>query len=797
MWEKSRWTPELIDVEKSDCYYALTMFPYPSGYGLHAWHASVFTINDIIARYNRMKWKTVLNPIGFDSFGLPTENYAMKLWKPAYEVTKENIQTFLKQMDALQLSFDQDRIFATSDAEYYKWTQRIFQELFKAWLVYRDELWVNRCPDCQTVLANDQVVEGHCERCKAAIIQKKMPQWFIKITDYADRLIEDLDLIDRPEETKAAQRNWIGRSEWLLFTSPVKWEDYSIQTFSSHFEACHADTFVVIAPEHDMLPKLLEWVENKDEILAFCDDILQKRIDAWYEWYKEIEWIFTWKYIVDPLWNWDLPIWVASFALAWYGTGMVKCSAHDERDFEFAKKYNIPLKTVLMPFDEELKEKVLNQEVCFSDMSEWYLTEPKHLSGKKWKEVREAIVARCEKNKWAETKVNYKLRDRSVSRQRYWGSPIPVYYDNEWNPQLIPQDQLPVELPLDVENYKPKGKSPLEEHDTFATYTHTDWNVYKRECDTLDTFMCSSFYFLRFPDRHNDKELISKEIADKMLPVDMYSWGKEHTVGHLLYSRFIHKFLYDQGYVSSKEPFKKLIHQWMIMGADGRKMSKRRWNVIDPLDVIEQYGSDAVRTYIMFMWPVEQDKVWNDSALKWMKKFLDRVARLIPDDSELSNWTWTDEANKVISVYHETIKWMTYDLEHLKLNTAVSKIMILVNTIYEHRVAPLEVLTGLALFLAPFAPTLADTLWKSLGNDDDVAFAARPVADESKIAQATINLPVQINGKMRWNIDIAPGTDEATVLEMANSIENIAKYIDGQPLKKVIYVQDRILNIIV
>lgn len=967
----SKFSPNFSTVSADKIFYALTMFPYPSGVGLHAGHASVFTINDVIARYKRMKWYTVFNPFGFDAFGLPTENYALQQHKWAREVTDINKAMFLDQVKALDISFDYDRIVDTSMPDYYKWTQWIFTKLMEAGLVYREEKFVNRCPEDQTVLANDQVVDGKCERCKSEIIQKKHMQWFIKITDYADRLISDLDFIDRPEETKTHQKNWIWRSEGMLFTAKVKDMDLKIQTFSAHFEACYADTFVVIAPEHDLVKELVKWQPNEQEVNKFCTYIMDQRRDAWHEWYKEIEGIFTGRYIEDPLWNWDLPIWVASFALADYGTGIVKCSAHDERDFEFAKKYNIPLKTVLLPEDSDLREEVIKQEICFSDMNNGYLTEPQEFAWKQGKNIRKEMIEYLERKWFAEKKISYKLRDRSVSRQRYRGSPIPVYYtfeDNKavtlleykegnkkfqpWKPVVtrnviqcivkdiatdqyiflkwkhdndvtaffwwiednetpeqavirelkeewwftevssirpivdyhlkfyhptknrnqysicttlyaevntsqqidrseeekkladiisltseeffqssnndttifamnilldkeqtisssttdfynaynphpdksqriphpIPESELPVLLPLDVTDFKPKGKSPLEDHPTFKYY-EKDGKTYLRECDTLDTFMCSSFYFLRYPDAHNNDALIRKEFADKCLPVDFYSGGKEHTVGHLLYSRFIHKFLYDQGYVSSPEPFQKLVHQGMVLGADGRKMGKRYNNGVDPLEIIDQYGTDAVRTYLMFMGPIEQDKIRNDGALNGTKKFLDRVYK-IPDQTRFKK-----EDKDVIATIHETIQKVTEDIEAYKFNTAISKIMIAVNTIYEHEAIDTQSLWYLAQLLAPFAPATAAYLWKEAGQESDIDFSARPVADTSKITLKAINFPIQINGKMRGTLTVPAGISEQELMEKVLANDDFTKHLTGTT-KKVIFVADKIMNII-
>ncbi len=959
--EDARYSPDFTSVPAEKIFYALTMFPYPSGIGLHCGHASVFTINDVVARFKRMQGYTVFNPFGFDAFGLPTENYAMELGKPAYEVTEENEKMFIDQVKALNLSFDRMRVIDTSKPDYYKWTQRIFQQLYKAWLVYRASLRVNRCPEDQTVLANDQVVDGRCERCKTEVVQKKVPQRFIKITAYADRLIQDLETIDRPEETKIAQRNWIGRSEGAEIDFDVDGINApTIKVFTTRPDTLFGVTAVVLAPENTLIDSLLD-ADKKAELdnyrqATFAKTPIQRQQEL-----KEKTGIFSWAYVIHPL-TWEqLPIRFADYVVADYGSGAVMMvPAHDERDFEFAKKFQIEIKPVIegeiFEWTQVVREWVL--------INSWRFDWLSHL------EAKEKIAEHLASLNKGWKKITYRLRDRSVSRQRYRGSPIPVYYSipqekvylfeyqdagrkhkegqetltreviqlivkdknsdeycfvkwnfddgvsgffggieagetaedaakrelleeggfthveikkhildyqckfrhptknrnqysvctcllievdrahqkdiskaekeqhslvwmsaeeflkvsnndttiyclnhllgkeqkerqlidkyNDFYPcpedkkivHLIPEDELPVELPLDVKNYKPKGKSPLEEHPTFAHY-HKDGKEYLRECDTLDTFMCSSFYFLRFPEAHNPKELISKWMADKLFPINFYSWGKEHTVGHLLYSRLIHKFLYDQGYVPSPEPFEKLIHQWMVLGKDGRKMSKRYKNGVDPMEMIEQYGSDALRTYLMFMGPVEADKQWNNNALQGVKKFLERIQRLF--DAERKG-TFNEE---VESMTHQTIRDLTKDLEEMKFNTAVSKLMILVNSMYDHQAVTDEQLWYLTLLLAPFAPECAEQMRKKLWHQDDVHYASRPVENPEKILQGMISLPVQINGKMRWNIEVQPGIDEANVLKMIREDEKINKHLEWQNVKKVIYVQDKILNIVV
>ncbi len=954
----SRYTPDFSQIADGNTYYALTMFPYPSGAGLHCGHASVFTITDVLARYQRMLWKTVFMPFGFDAFGLPTENYAIKLEKPAREVTDINKEMFLKQIHALNISFDYDKVLDTSTPEYYKWTQRIFQKLFKAGLVYRDTLWVNRCPSCQTVLANDQVVDGKCERCKSEIQQQQKPQWFIKITDYADRLIKDLDLVDWPQETKTAQKNRIGRSEWAEIDFVV--QDRKITVFTTRPDTIYGVTALVLAPENTDIDIFLDQ-EHQEIVQSYRNEALAKTAVQRQQDSKEKSGVNSWVTAIHPFTEEEIPVWFADYVLPDYGTwAVMMVPAHDERDFEFAQKFDVPIVQVI-EWDVLEGKKVVTSGI---------LTNSGTFDGLGDSEAKEKIISYLEATETGRSKISYKLRDRSVSRQRYRWSPIPVYYEipedkvalfeytdparkhkeweetttreviqlivkdkdsdlycfvkqkktddtnaffgwidvgetaeqacireayeeaglvdieikkqileyqckfyhptknrnqysmctcyyaeadratqvaisdseaeehdvvwltadefreqsnndtsiyclnvltnkeqeerpliakyNEFNPlpesektpQLIPEQELPVELPLDLEVYKPKGKSPLEDHATFPLYKK-DGKTYLRECDTLDTFVCSSFYFLRFPSVGNNEELISQELANNLMPIPLYTWGKEHTVGHLLYSRFIHKFLYDEGILSTPEPFTKLVHQGMVLGADGRKMGKRYGNGVDPLDVIERYGVDALRTYMMFMWPVEQDKAWNDWALNGVKKFLDRVEKI-------KDLEWYGNNNQSVeSALHQAIQWITYDMENMKLNTGVSKLMVLTNSIYEHKACTQKQLETLTLLIAPYATELADRLWKFLWKEDDVHFHLWPVADLSKIHTQKINLPIQINGKVRGTIDIDAGLSQDAVVALAQDVDNIKKYIMNNEIKKVIWIQDKILNIII
>lgn len=771
-------SPDFSTVPAEKIFYALTMFPYPSGVGLHAGHASVFTINDVVARIKRMQGYTVFNPFGFDAFGLPTENYALQQQKGAREVTDTNKAMFLEQVKALNISFDYERIVDTSMPDYYKWTQWIFTKLMEAGLVYRAEKFVNWCPDCQTVLANDQVVDGKCERCKSEVFQKEHMQWFIKITDYADRLIADLDLVDWPEETKTMQKNWIGRSEGAEITFSVG--DEALTIFTTRPDTIFWVTAVVLAPENTSFDHLLT-PEKQQEVQAYRNSALAKTAVQRQQDVIERTGVDAGVSAKHPLTGELVPVRFADYVLMDYGSGAVMMvPAHDERDREFAQKFGIPVKQVIAS-DEYTPESAYTGAGTLINSAQF--------DGMDSLKAKQAIIAHLQELWYGKSKVTYRLRDWSVSRQRYRGCPIPVYYDHDGTPHAVPASELPVMLPLDVTDFKPKGKSPLEDHPTFKYYNQ-DGHTYLRECDTLDTFMCSSFYFLRYPDSHNNDELIRKEFAEKVLPVDFYSGGKEHTVGHLLYSRFIHKFLYDQGYVSSPEPFLKLVHQGMVLGADGRKMGKRYNNGVDPLEIIEQYGSDAVRTYLMFMGPIELDKIWNDGALNGMKKFLDRVQK-IPSQTRFQTYDGDVEAT-----IHETIQKVTDDIAQYKFNTAISKIMIAVNTLYERQAGTAEDIAHLAQLLAPFAPILAQELWETTGHTDDIAFSSRPVADLTKIVSKSINFPIQINGKMRGTLQVEANASQDQIFELLQADEKLASYLIGT-IKKVIYVPGKIMNVII
>lgn len=799
------------------------MFPYPSGTAMHVWHVSNFMVNEIVARYHTMRGDNVIFPIGYDSFGLPTENYAIKNNKSAHLATAENITYYNEQLKAIDFMFDEDRKFATSDPEYYRWTQWIFTKLYQHNLVYRKNWLVNWCNGCQTVLANDQVVDGKCERCETEIIQKKHPQRYIKITDYADKLLDYADC-DRPEETKVHQSNWIGKSQGCEadFQIAIPASSLSregggtpdgfekITVFTTRIDTIYGVTAIVLAPENEIIDQYMT-DEKKSElaiyrkVTALKTNIERQAVD------KEKTGFDSGVEVIHPLTAELVPVWFADYVLPDYATGAVMfVPAHDERDAEFAQKYNITTRIVIVLTWQE------SNEFCYT--WSWVLINSDQFNWLDNITAKAQIAKHLESIGMGQIKTTYRLRDWSVSRQRYWGSPIPVYYTFEDNddgrytadnphpdktkriPNLIPESDLPVILPLDLPNYKPAGKSPLEDHPSFKYYHAPDGQVYLRECDTLDTFMCSSFYFLRFCDPHNEQELISPEAA-KLMPVDLYVGGKEHTVWHLLYSRFIYKFLQEHSYVAceSKEPFHKLVHQGMIHAHDGRKMSKRRGNVVDPMTIIDEYGSDTLRVYTMFMWPVEASKNWNPDAVGGVARFLKRVEKLKEKlvDEWVTNNSEDSKTHEVVSLLHQTIRWVTDDIEALKFNTAVSKLMIMLNLFAEVDIIQKSDYLIFLQLLAPFATRMTQQLWQELWQEGSIHDSIWPEFDPSKISLWSIDLPVQINGKMRGTVTISSWTTQDEVMKLIEQHENISKRLTQGQIKKIIYVQDKICNIII
>ncbi|MFY9484750.1 MAG: leucine--tRNA ligase [Patescibacteria group bacterium] len=794
-WDKHKvFKPVDFDTARKKLYH-LVMFAYPSG-DLHMGHWYNFAPADTYARFKVMQGMNVLSPFGFDAFGLPAENAAILNKLDPAIWTKDNIARMRRQLKSMGPIYDWDREVATNDPGYYKWTQWLFLQLYKKGLAYKTKALANWCPSCQTVLANEQVVAGHCERCETEVVQKEIEQWLFKITEYADRLLKDLDNLDWPERTKTAQRNWIGKSEGLLFSAPVKDTEIVIETFSAHFQACYADTFVVIAPDHPLLAQLVAGVPNKKEVLDFAQNLLQQRKAAGFVEEKEVSGIFTGRYIVDPLGNGELPIWVASYAIKEYGTGIVKCSAHDERDFRFAKKYSIPLKVVLVPEDQALRTKVENFEICYTDMKNGILTEPKELAGQKAGNATQAVIHHLEERGWAKRTTKYRLRDWLVSRQRYWGPPIPILYCNKCGIQAVPENELPVELPK-IKDYLPKGKSPLATAPkAWLETTCPNCNgSATREVETMDTFVDSSWYFLRYADSKNTKRFADAKLIKYWCPVDIYIGGAEHTVLHLLYARFITKVMKDLRYIEFDEPFTKLRHQGIILGPDHQKMSKSRGNVIDPDEIVKKYGSDTVRMFLMFMGPYDQGGPWSPAGIGGIFRFLKRVASL--SDNTIA-WQATHMTSHMSShMTEQTLDKVTQDLEQLHFNTAIAALMTLLNHFEKYQPVPTATYQKFLLILAPFAPHLAEELWNKLGEKQSIFKTLWPKADISQLKSEQVLYIVQINGKVRAKITLATGTPESEVIKQAWTNEKITPLIQGKKILKTIHVPSRLINFVV
>ncbi|MGB4833885.1 MAG: leucine--tRNA ligase, partial [Candidatus Moraniibacteriota bacterium] len=979
--------------------YVLDMFPYPSGAGLHVGHPKGYIATDVYSRFKQLQGYGVLHPMGWDAFGLPAEQYAIKNQVHPAVAVKKNIATFKKQLERIGFTYDWEREINTTDPEYYKWTQWIFLQMFKKGLAYQSFDPINWCPSCQTGLANEDLEEGRCERCNSLVEKRPMRQWVLRITAYADKMLRDLKRLDWPESVKEAQKNWIGRSEGMVFTSPVKDTELTIQTFSAHFEAFAADTFVVIAPDHPLLPKLLEGTAEKESVLKKCEEILGKRERTGYEAEKEPEGIFTGRYVLDPVGNGELPIWVASYVLAEYGTGIVKCSAHDERDFAFAKKYGIRLKPVLFPDNPAEREKVKVLEYGYTDMQNGILAEPRVFKGRRAGECRKEIIEYLLKHKLARKKITYKMRDWVFSRQRYWGEPIPLIHCERCGVVPVPEKDLPVRLPK-VNSYEPTGtgESPLagikkwievdcpscvektnktkylifdfdgvlgdtlkaslearvrmgdargiEEartmmekyfsakpqhargdhftdelkakyHDWSYRYAvekakikyklfdgfireiqkiknakiavvsagydlyskgpliesgleythflagnhnhskenkiervckawkvdmkdvyyftdtqadvyeleglldrkkiigcswgyqgekklkellpdnqvlkkfsdiHSIWKLHKgrRETNTMPQWAGSSWYYLRYIDPENKKTLVDKKKEKKMMPVDVYVGG-DHATRHLIYARFWHKFLYDQGVVSTPEPFKRLEFLGLILAADGRKMSKRWGNVINPDDVVALFGADAFRLYEMFMGPFTQSIAWNTDGVVGTRRFLEKIWKL-QGKFTTNNQQPTTRDRIIESLLHKTTKKVGEDIEAFKFNTAISSLMILVNEMEKAPALPVTSYRSLLILLAPFAPHIAEELWSGLGEKKSVFLAAWPKYDPRQIREETKIIGVQVNGKVRGTIELAVDATEAEARALALADPKVQAFTEGKSIRKCIYV---------
>jgi leucyl-tRNA synthetase len=792
-WQK-KWEEEKAyetDLAKAkDPYYSLVMFPYPSGDKLHVGHWYNFAPADSHARHMRMKGKDVFSPMGFDAFGLPAENYAIKTGVPPAKSIKDNVVTMVTQLKRIGTMYDWKKMVNTSLPEYYQWTQWLFLRMYEKKLAYKKEALVNYCPKDQTVLANEQAQDGNCDRCGTPVVQIPLNQWFWKISDYSQRLLDGHAKLDWPEKTKLMQQNWIGKSQGVTIKSRVKDLGYEFEVYDSVPQTFMAQTFTVIAPEHPMVLDLIKGMANEKEALALIERVKKKKVAKKFKFEEDLEGIFTGRYVENPFGTGDLPIWIASFVVMDYGTGIVHCSVHDTRDFEFAKKYGIPLRPVMFPENPKEAEKVKNLEYCYAKDPKAVMVQPEKFAGRRWGEVRDDIIDYMEKDmKIAKRSIQYRLRDWLISRQRYWGAPIPIVYDPEGKAHPILEKHLPWLLPTDVE-FKPTGKSPLTESKEFNERTEKIFGKgWTPEYDTMDTFVCSSFYYLRYLAEGNEKELLPKTIEKKWMPVNMYIGGPEHACMHLIYARFVMMALNDFGYVAHEEPFQRLVHQGLITH-NGAKMSKSKGNVVSPDAFVEKHGSDVFRMYLMFMGPFTDGGDWSDSGIKGIDRFVQRVWKTLVENKK------SVQKDELQSGLHKTIKRVSESMDILHFNTAISALMEFLNEAEGKDISD-ETARTIAKLLSPIAPHLAEELWESLGGEGFIIDAEWPTFDPKLLKTATIVLAVQVNGKVRGQIEVASGASEKEVIAAAKAEANVAKYLEGQTLKKEIYVKGRLVSLVI
>ncbi|MBU1132284.1 leucine--tRNA ligase [Patescibacteria group bacterium] len=791
------------DWSEKQRYYCLVEFPYPSGDGLHVGHVRSYTAIDIIARKKRMQGMNVLYPIGWDAFGLPTENYAIKTGKHPAIVTAENIKTFKRQIKSLGISFDWNREINTTDPNYYKWTQWIFLKLFEKGLAYKKKMPINWCPKCKIGLANEEVIDGSCERCGTQTEKREMEQWMLKITAYADRLIEDLETVDYLEKIKTQQINWIGRSYGAEIDFQIQGREERIKVFTTRPDTIFGATFIVLSPEHELVNRIVTTEQEKD-VLKYQAQARAKSELERTQLQKEKTGVFTGAYAVNPATHKEIPIYIADYVLTTYGTGAIMAvPAHDERDFEFAKKYEIPIVQVIQP--PKIKEHRplesniasagayghLQSEIedqCWS--GEGTLVNSSTFNGLDSEIASSMIVAWLEKENIGKKTTQYHLRDWVFSRQHYWGEPIPIVYCEKCGAVPLPEKDLPLELPM-VERYEPTdtGESPLASIDYWVKTTCPDCgSPARRETDTMPNWAGSSWYFLRYIDPKNKKQLADSEKLKYWMPVDLYNGGMEHTTLHLLYSRFWNKFLYDINVSPVSEPYYKRISHGMILAPDGQKMSKSRGNVINPDELVEEYGADVLRLYEMFMGPYDQPVAWDLNGVRGIRRFLEKIY-------SFDNWN-ENEGREIISLLHKSIKKISDDIEKRHFNTAVSTMMIFVNKIQEKGCSKKSFQIFLQL-LSPFAPHLAEELWNSLGNNDSIFREKWPEYDASLIVDEEMEIVVQINGKLRDKLVVSADIDENEVKTMAKESEKARKFLEGKEPKKIIYVKGKLVNIVV
>ncbi|MCX6785715.1 MAG: leucine--tRNA ligase [Candidatus Komeilibacteria bacterium] len=802
--------------------YILDMFPYPSGDGLHVGHPESYTATDIMARYWRLKGFNVLHPMGWDAFGLPAENFAIKSGVHPKITTAKAIANFRRQIQALGFSYDWSREVNTSSPDYYRWTQWLFLQLYKKGLAYKKKAPVNWCPSCQTVLANEQVIDGKCERCGSEVIQKDLEQWFFKVTAYAEELLNKIEELDWSDALKAAQKNWIGKSEGALIKFKVA-DSSVIEVFTTRPDTLFGATYLVLAPEHELVKSLKLKAKNLKEIDSYIlktqsKNRLERTDLAKEKTGVELKGIKA----INPANNEEIPIWLADYVLTDYGTGAIMAvPAHDARDFEFAKKYKIPIVEVIA---QQIKEST-NQGINKAFLGEGVLINSGKFNGLNSKEAKDKITkfARGQKH------IQYKIRDWLISRQRYWGAPIPIIYCQKCGIMSVPEKDLPVLLPEDVD-FKPTGESPLARSKSFHNVKCLKCGgPARRESDTMDTFVCSSWYFLRYCDPHNAKEAFNKKKAEYWLPIDLYIGGMEHAVGHLIYSRFIYKALIDMGYLLParrnsdpelaegeewrREPFIKMRNQGIILAEDGRKMSKRWHNVINPDEIVAEYGADTMRLYEMFMGPLEEMKPWSSQSIIGVRRFLEKIYKFVAVGAQ--NFVpaqhvapGIQQNRDIEKLLHKTIKKVTEDIENIRFNTAISAMMIFMNDVVGAQfIVPKTIMEKFLIILSPFAPHLSEELWstfalrasadKSSKYHQSIFKQRWPEYDKKLVIDQEVTIAVQINGKLRETINVARGIGERDLRIKIENLPNVQKYLAGQAIKKFIYIQDKLVNIVV
>ncbi|MEH6890781.1 leucine--tRNA ligase [Bacillus sp. JJ864] len=785
-WEENK-TFRTPDETEKPKFYALDMFPYPSGAGLHVGHPEGYTATDILSRMKRMQGYNVLHPMGWDAFGLPAEQYALDTGNSPAEFTEKNINTFRSQIKALGFSYDWDREVNTTDPTYYKWTQWIFLKLYEKGLAYVDEVPVNWCPALGTVLANEEVIDGVSERGGHPVERRPMRQWMLKITAYADRLLEDLDELDWPESLKDMQRNWIGRSEGAEVHFKIDGTDEKFTVFTTRPDTLFGATYCVLAPEHALVAEITT-AEQKEAVEAYIDSVKAKSDLERTELAKEKTGVFTGAYAINPVNGEKLPIWIADYVLASYGTGAVMAvPAHDERDYEFAKTFELQVKEVVEGGDIAKEPHTgdgahinsafldgLNKEDAITKMIEWL-------------EVTSA----------GNQKVTYRLRDWLFSRQRYWGEPIPIIHWEDGTMSAVKDEELPLVLPK-TENIRPSGtgESPLANIEEWVNVVDPETGKKgRRETNTMPQWAGSCWYYLRYIDPNNSEALVDPEKVKQWLPVDIYIGGAEHAVLHLLYARFWHKVLYDIGVVPTKEPFQQLFNQGMILGENNEKMSKSKGNVVNPDDIVASHGADTLRLYEMFMGPLDASIAWSENGLDGARRFLDRAWRLfVQDNGELSEKI-TDAPNKNLEkVYHQTVKKVTEDYEELRFNTAISQMMVFINDAYKAETLPKEYVEGFVKMLAPVAPHVAEEIWNKLGHSETISYVSWPTFDESKLVEDEVEIVVQVMGKVRAKITMKKDASKEEMEQLA--IEEIKEQIEGKTVRKVIVVPGKLVNIV-